>query len=43
MIECQEPDCRYEATKDWNGMKECSDHYDQYKGEYEKMVRKFSH
>ncbi|MFH1315933.1 MAG: hypothetical protein ABII01_00265 [Candidatus Woesearchaeota archaeon] len=31
MQECQEPKCRYPATRDWHGRKVCDDHYEQYK------------
>ena len=38
-MECQEPRCSREATRDWNGRKVCADHYDLYIEESEKIRR----
>jgi|GEM_PF-2933419 hypothetical protein len=31
MQECEEPNCREPATKDWEGRKVCADHHDMYR------------
>ena len=41
MTECQEVGCTRPATKDWQGMKVCHDHYDKYKQQYESMMKDF--
>jgi len=38
-IECQEPRCTRSATKDYNGLKICADHYEQWQ-EKESSLRK---
>lgn len=38
MEECEEPGCRMDATKVWEGRKVCDDHYDFYRDQYERMV-----
>ena len=37
--ECQEPNCKMTATKDWHGQKVCDDHYDYYREESDKACR----
>ncbi len=36
--ECEEPGCRYPATKEWEGRKVCNDHHDFYREQYEKIM-----
>ena len=38
-MECQEPGCVREATKDWKGQKVCQDHYEYYEERLEKIRR----
>mgnify|MGYP001576491656 FL=1 len=39
MEECQEVGCKEKAIKEWNGKKVCSDHYDMYREQHEKLSR----
>jgi hypothetical protein len=39
MKECEEPNCRLQATKDWQGRAVCDDHFDQYREELDKIYR----
>jgi len=38
MVECQEPKCRNEATRKWNGRNVCEDHYEQYREEQDRRI-----
>ena len=38
MDECEEPNCREEATKDWNGRKVCADHFDMYMDKWSRLL-----
>jgi len=42
MAECEEVGCTREATKVWQGMKVCSDHYDKYKQQHDSMMRDYA-
>lgn len=39
MSECQEGGCRHPATREWHGRRVCSDHYDIYKEQHERLTR----
>ena len=36
-MECQEPKCTREATKEWKGSMICNDHFDEYKLKWERI------
>jgi len=42
MAECEEVGCTREATKVWQGMKVCSDHYDKYRQQHDSMMRDYA-
>ena len=41
-MECQEIRCIRKATKDWNGMMVCADHFETYVEEIDKVRREWS-
>ena len=42
MVECEEPRCSREATREWEGKRVCDDHYDSYREELDKIRRDLS-
>ena len=41
MAECEEAGGKSPATKVWNGLKVCDDHYDKYRHQHESMMSGF--
>ena len=38
-VECQEPNCKDQATHNWGGLSVCQDHYERYKKRHDDDVR----
>lgn len=37
MTECEEPRCTRQATRDWNGMKVCADHFEAHREQLDRV------